>query len=160
MWWISYYANGKRIRESSGTEDRKLAETLLKEREGRVATGQPILLRADKTRYEEARDDLLTYYAVYGKRDVAEAKGRLAHLALDEVRHQQLTLEVLRAALDWCTSGQPAGGARILGYEPNARAVRFGLERTYRALARLTPDEARRIELVDLANAVRPRTLT
>jgi hypothetical protein len=57
-----------------------MAETLLKEREGRVATGQPILPRADKTRYEEARDDLLTYYEVYGKRDVAEAKGRLAHL--------------------------------------------------------------------------------
>jgi integrase len=80
VWWVSYYANGKRIRESSGTDDRKLAETLLKEREGRVATGQPILPRADKTRYEEARDDLLTYYTVYGKRDVAEAKGRLAHL--------------------------------------------------------------------------------
>jgi serine/threonine-protein kinase PknG len=92
--------------------------------------------------------------------DLRQADGRLAHLALDEVRRQQLTLEVLRAALDWCTSGQPAGGARILGYEPNARAVRFGLERTYRALARLTPDEARRIELVDLANAARPRTLT
>jgi integrase len=80
VWWISYYANGKRIRESSGTDARKMAETLLKEREGRVATGQPILPRADKTRYEEARDDLLTYYEVYGKRDVAEAKGRLAHL--------------------------------------------------------------------------------
>jgi integrase len=80
VWWISYYANGKRVCESSGTEDRKMAETLLKEREGRVATGQPILPRADKTRYEEARDDLLTYYEVYGKRDVAEAKGRLAHL--------------------------------------------------------------------------------
>jgi Protein kinase G tetratricopeptide repeat len=54
----------------------------------------------------------------------------------------------------------PAGGGPILGCEPNARAVRFGLERSYRALARLTPDEARRIELVDLANAIRPRTLT
>jgi len=29
-----------------------------------------------------------------------------------------------------------------------------------RALARLTPDEDRRIELVDMANAIRPRTLT
>ena len=41
-----------------------------------------------------------------------------------------------------------------------AQAVRFGLERSYRALARLTPDEARRVELVDIANAIRPRTLT
>ena len=65
-----------------------------------------------------------------------------------------------RAALDWCTTGQPAGNGPILGCEPNARALRFGLERSYRALARLTPEEDRRIELVDMANAIRPRTLT
>ncbi len=92
--------------------------------------------------------------------DLRQADGRLTQLVLDDVKRQQLTLEVLRAALAWCASGQPAGGARILGCEPNARAVRFGLERTYRALARLTPDDARRIELVDMANAIRPRTLT
>jgi hypothetical protein len=72
----------------------------------------------------------------------------------------QLTVEILRAALDWCTTGQLAGHGPILGCEPNARALRFGLERSYRALARLTPDEDRRIELVDMANAIRPRTLT
>ena len=52
-------------------------------------------------------------------------------------------------------SGSAGSGAAV-----SARAVRFGLERSYRALARLTPDEARRVELVDLANAIRPRTLT
>ena len=92
--------------------------------------------------------------------DLRQADGRLGQLVLDDVRRQQLTVEILRAALAWCTSGQPAGGGPILGCEPNARAVRFGLERSYRALARLTPDEARRIELVDMANAIRPRTLT
>jgi serine/threonine-protein kinase PknG len=59
--------------------------------------------------------------------------------------------------------GRPARGpgkSPILGCEPNTRALRFGLERSYRALARLTPDEDRRIELVDMANAIRPRTLT
>ena len=89
-----------------------------------------------------------------------QAGGQLARPAVDDVRWQQLTVEILRAALDWCTSGRPAGGDPILGCEPNPRAVRFGLERSYRALARLTPDQARRIELVDLANAIRPRTLT
>jgi hypothetical protein len=48
----------------------------------------------------------------------------------------------------------------IPGCEPNARAVRFGLECGYRALALLTPDQARRVELIDMANAIRPRTLT
>jgi serine/threonine-protein kinase PknG len=92
--------------------------------------------------------------------ELRQAGGQLGRLAVDDVRRQQLTVEILRAALDWCTSGQPAGGGPILGCEPNARAVRFGLERSYRALARLTPDDARRVELVDMANAIRPRTLT
>jgi serine/threonine-protein kinase PknG len=92
--------------------------------------------------------------------DLRQAGGQLDRLAVDDVRRQQLTAEILRAALGWCTSGQPAVGGPILGCEPDARAVRFGLERSCRALARLTPDEARRVELVDLANAIRPRTLT
>lgn len=58
------------------------------------------------------------------------------------------------------TSGQPTVGEPIVGCEPNARSVRFGLKRSCRALARPTPDEAHRVELVDLANAIRPRTLT
>jgi serine/threonine-protein kinase PknG len=93
--------------------------------------------------------------------DLRQAGGQLGRLVVDDIRRQQLTVEILRAALDWCASGQPAGGGGpILGCEPNARAVRFGLERSYRALARLTPDPARRVELVDMANAIRPRTLT
>jgi serine/threonine-protein kinase PknG len=92
--------------------------------------------------------------------ELRQAGGQLGRLPVDDVRRQQLTVEILRAALEWCTSGQPAGADPILGCQPNARAVRFGLERSYRALARLTPDAARRVELVDLANAIRPRTLT
>ncbi len=111
--------------------------------------------------------------------DLRQADGRLGRLALDEARRQQLTVEILRAALEWASSGQspgsqaswrhasgaPAsrgasGDGLILGCEPNERALRLGLERSYRALARLTPDGNRRIELVDIANAVRPRTWT
>ncbi len=91
--------------------------------------------------------------------DLRQADGQLGRLALDDVRRQQLVIEILRAALEWCATGA-ADGPPILGCEPNARAVRFGLERSYRALARLTPDASRRIELVDMANAIRPRTLT
>jgi serine/threonine-protein kinase PknG len=43
---------------------------------------------------------------------------------------------------------------------PTGKDPILGCERSYRALARLTPDEDRRIELVDMANAIRPRTLT
>jgi serine/threonine-protein kinase PknG len=106
--------------------------------------------------------------------DLRQASGRLGRLPLDEARRQQLTVEILRAALGWATTGQapPSGQAQgsartparvsadglILGCEPNERSLRFGLERGYRALARLTSDRNRRIELVDMANAVRPKT--
>ena len=112
--------------------------------------------------------------------DLRQASGRLGRLGLDEARRQQLTVEILRAALGWATAGEtppvgqaaPSGQARpsgqglerahgdglILGCEPNERSLRFGLERGYRALARLTSDRTRRIELVDMANAVRPKT--
>ena len=100
--------------------------------------------------------------------DLSQADGRLGRLSLDDLRRQQLTVEVLHAALDWVAAlppgaGQQAaspGGGRILGCEPNERALRFGLERGYRALASLTPDPARRVELVDMANGIRPRTWT
>jgi serine/threonine-protein kinase PknG len=98
--------------------------------------------------------------------DVRQADGRLGRLNLDNLRRQQLTVEILRAALDWVASpaaqaGQVyVGNGEILGCEPNERALRFGLERGYRALASLTPDPARRVELVDMANTIRPRTWT
>jgi serine/threonine-protein kinase PknG len=92
--------------------------------------------------------------------DLRQADGRLGRLVTDDARREQLGVEILAAALDWCTSGQPPGSGPILGCEPNPRALRFGLERSYRALARLSPDKTRRIEFVDMANAVRPRTLT
>jgi serine/threonine-protein kinase PknG len=88
--------------------------------------------------------------------DVRQADGRLVRLSLDELRRQQLTVEILHAALGAASDG---GGA-ILGCEPNERSLRLGLERGYRALAGLTQDPSRRVELVDQANAVRPRTLT
>jgi integrase len=52
----------------------------LKEREGRAATGQPILPRADRIRYDELAKDLRVYYTTTGKRDVKEAETRLRHL--------------------------------------------------------------------------------
>ncbi len=90
--------------------------------------------------------------------NLAEAGNRLARLQLDAARQQRLTAEVLQAALASVLAGQQPGGGQLLGCELTERSLRFGLERSYRAQARLAPDRQRRIELVDLANEVRPRT--
>jgi serine/threonine-protein kinase PknG len=98
--------------------------------------------------------------------DLQQADLRLGRLSLEEndPRRHQLTVEILRAALGWVSATPPpqersrarSAGERILGCEPNERSLRFGLERGYRALATLIPE--RRVELVDTANRVRPRT--
>ncbi len=80
VWWMKYYHNGTAIRESTETEKETEARRLLKDREGRVASGQPILPRADRVRFEEVEADLITFYETTGKRDLQEVRYRLAHL--------------------------------------------------------------------------------
>ncbi|MFH0180423.1 tetratricopeptide repeat protein [Streptomyces cacaoi] len=80
---------------------------------------------------------------------------------LDPTRREQLSAEVLGCALDWILSGgQGAGSAArvLLGSELDERGLRFGLERSYRTLARLATGGEERIDLVERANRYRPRT--
>lgn len=89
---------------------------------------------------------------------------------LDAVRREQLSTEVLGTALDWVLSGSPtaqpaapsspatAAPRTVLGSELDERGLRFGLERSYRMLARLAQRGDERIELVERANRFRPRT--
>ncbi|MFE1956805.1 tetratricopeptide repeat protein [Streptomyces sp. NPDC059479] len=85
----------------------------------------------------------------------------LQQFGLDAVRREQLSTEVLGTALDWVLSGSPGSRpvrAELLGSELDERGLRFGLERSYRVLARLAQRGEERIELVERANRFRPRT--
>uniref|UniRef100_UPI0035717646 serine/threonine-protein kinase n=1 Tax=Streptomyces albiflavescens TaxID=1623582 RepID=UPI0035717646 len=99
--------------------------------------------------------------------DLTAAAGQVEALdgyGLDAVRREQLSTEVLGCALDWVLSGSqgsaPAsgGGRVLLGSELDERGLRFGLERSYRTLARLARGGEERIDLVERANRYRPRT--
>ena len=91
--------------------------------------------------------------------DLRQASSRLTQLKLDTIQLELLTAEVLRAGLECvAAAGAAAAGGQLLGCEFTERALRFGLERSYRAQARQARDQRRRIELVDLANHVRPGT--
>jgi serine/threonine-protein kinase PknG len=90
--------------------------------------------------------------------DLREAGLGIERLKLDQTALERVTAEVLQAALDRLRASEPLGTGPLLGCEENERSLRFGLERSYRARAQLTSDRRRRIELVDLANSVRPRT--
>ncbi len=81
IWWAKYYINGRPVRESSRTDKESEAKRFLKEREGRVATGQPIIRRADRVRYEEIAADLRRHYETTGVRNLREADTRLKNLS-------------------------------------------------------------------------------
>src|SRR5439155_9290785 len=80
FWWCKYYVDGRPVRESTKTDKLAEARRFLKEREGRVATGQPILRRADRVRYDELAADLRAHYQATGERGMVEAEARLTHL--------------------------------------------------------------------------------
>ncbi|MFF8949281.1 tetratricopeptide repeat protein [Streptomyces sp. NPDC014940] len=99
--------------------------------------------------------------------DLTAAAGQVEALdayGLDPARRELLSAEVLGSALDWVLStGQgtappAAAGRKLLGSGLDERGLRFGLERSYRTLARLAPGGEERIELVERANRYRPRT--
>jgi hypothetical protein len=109
IWWIKYYVNGRPVRESTGLDKEKAAARILKDREGRVATGQPFLPRADRVRYEEAVKDLRQHYETTGERNLEEVGGG--------------------ASITW-TLSSPAAGSRASARQrpqptsPSARARR------------------------------------
>ncbi|WP_435210670.1 tetratricopeptide repeat protein [Streptomyces sp. bgisy034] len=99
--------------------------------------------------------------------DLTAAAGQVEALdayGLDPARREQLSTEVLGCALDWILSGGQgsapgsAGGRTLLGSGLDERGLRFGLERSYRMLARLARGGEERIDLVERANRYRPRT--
>jgi serine/threonine-protein kinase PknG len=90
--------------------------------------------------------------------DLEQAGTRVDRLKLDAIQMEYLTAEVLRAALACAQAGGSVPGGKLLGCEFTEHGLRLGLERSYRAQARLAPDRRRRIELVEEANSVRPRT--
>jgi serine/threonine-protein kinase PknG len=86
----------------------------------------------------------------------------LQRQGLDSDRREQLATEVFGSALDWVLAGRAgspaAADAPVLGARLDERGLRFGLERSYRVLARLAQHGSTRIELVERANRFRPRT--
>ncbi|MEU8513737.1 tetratricopeptide repeat protein [Kitasatospora sp. NPDC048722] len=94
--------------------------------------------------------------------DLAAGSDQLTALRLDDRRREELSVEVLQAALGWVTAGSAGAGQdgrpTVLGRPADERELRFALEQSYRVLARLADRAETRIEMVERANRARPRT--
>ncbi|RKT10944.1 serine/threonine-protein kinase PknG [Streptomyces sp. 1114.5] len=94
--------------------------------------------------------------------DLGAGSEQLTALRLDDRRREELSVEVLSAALGWIGAGSAgapqAAGLVVLGRPAQERELRFALEQSYRVLARLADRAETRIEMVERANRARPRT--
>ncbi|WP_054813675.1 serine/threonine-protein kinase [Nocardia arizonensis] len=131
-------------------------------------TAVAVLDQVDASSAHFAEAQVTAVEAMLARRAVGEldeqvlraAADRVTRLRLDDRRRcAEIRKRVLEAALTWLTAGgRPAGQRPLLGVDFDPVGVRTGLERCYRDLAREAADPWTRIELVDRANAVRPRT--
>ncbi|PTR31074.1 serine/threonine-protein kinase PknG [Rhodococcus sp. OK519] len=90
-----------------------------------------------------------------------ECARRLEALPRTEIRGPQMRTVVLGTALEWVLSGHTptTAGEPLLGVPFTESGLRAGTESSLRAMARSAPTPTHRYTLVDLANAVRPRSL-
>jgi serine/threonine-protein kinase PknG len=93
--------------------------------------------------------------------EVVRAAAVLESLPVSGERRTRLEAELFEAAIDALEQDGATGDVpSLLGRPLTEQDMRFGLEASYRSLARSAPTAAERIRLVDTANRVRPRTLT
>jgi len=77
VWWIRYYRNGQRHSESSHSKKKTDAATLLKQREGAIANGEPVTSRIARLTFDEAVKDVVTDYRINGKRSRDDVERRI-----------------------------------------------------------------------------------
>ena len=113
-----------------------------------------------RSRVEAARALLGKSRSAPSTDELTSASAAIEAISLDGVERHRIAQLVLGAALELIASRAlpPNQAVKILGFALDERDLRLGLEESYRAMARMVDAESR-IELVDRANRVRPRSL-
>ncbi len=79
-YWIKFYRSGKSYRESSHSAKESDAKRLLKQREGQVTEGKFYGLQAERTKWDELKNDLVRDYKINGRKSVFRVEISIAHL--------------------------------------------------------------------------------
>ena len=80
IYWIAYYVNGKKERESSGTSSEQKARKLLQDRLGAIASGKFISPRVEGLMFAGLEEAIVGDYELNGKRSLKRLRGSLKHL--------------------------------------------------------------------------------
>jgi serine/threonine-protein kinase PknG len=113
-----------------------------------------------RSRIDAARILISADHTPPGSNDLAQAAALVESLSLDTMDKHRLSSQILTSALLLLTSRKlkPDNKVRIFTATLQEDPLRFNLEKSFRAMAQLSTGDTR-INLVDRANSVRPRTL-
>jgi integrase len=87
VWWIKYYRNGKPYRESSGSDNEREAQKLLKKRIGEMMLGRFVGPDAERVTIRELAEDYLNDYRVNGRKSLEKAEEMVTRL--DDERNKK-----------------------------------------------------------------------
>jgi len=80
IWWIQYCFRGKVFRETSRSEDERIARRLLRKRLGEIGVGSFLGPKVEKTTFEELTQDIVNDYKVNGRKSSDKIVLRLSSL--------------------------------------------------------------------------------
>jgi integrase len=80
VWWIRFRQHGRPVRQSSGTTSERTARAMLREKEGKIILGIPVLPAADKLTLNTALNMIRRDYQTNGRRSIRTLEARLTHL--------------------------------------------------------------------------------
>jgi integrase len=102
-WTISYYQNGRKIRESTGTANYNEARQKLNQKLGKIANGEIISVKLDRISVADLVEDLLRDYRVNGKKSAAFVESRWKlHLSpvFGHLKAMHITTQTLNVYID------------------------------------------------------------
>ena len=76
-WWIQFYVNGEKVRQSARTKDKQEAQRLLKVRAGEVATGKFTGLEPERIKFKDLAEDLLADHRQHRRKSLPQTESRL-----------------------------------------------------------------------------------
>jgi integrase len=80
IWWLRYRQHGKAVRQSSGTTSERAARAMLREKEGKIILGIPVIPAADRLTLNDGLALIRQDYATNGRKSTRTLEARITHL--------------------------------------------------------------------------------
>ena len=98
VWWMSFTLNGKQLRRSTETENKKLAQRIFDKLKGEIAEGKYFVLDIERVVFEDLKADLVNDYKLNSRKSLDRAELSLKHLDsyFNSMKIKQITSDLIK----------------------------------------------------------------